>query len=313
MIRCASLAALCAFGLSNVAQASVAMTTADTTGMTANVTTLTNGAGTLQFSTTPVLSGSNGVSLSGGEQAITSIGGDSGSVPLGSSGGSATITDLTLNANTGALFGRVTGGGDIQVKPGTIEVTTPLIVSGGGPGSGSTITVSPPAPLVNVQPIEPPPGGWITPPFFPTPAPTYPQQAGMACSGAFSVSFGAHTTVNCQADLWFTNGYFAANQSIVANALGNILVDDVSFIAPLIQFNAGANFVTSMNPIWLDGNTTIQALGVNIAGPLQTTGTSSLNINSQTINLNPAIPEPSTWAMMGLGLVGLSLAARRKA
>jgi hypothetical protein len=306
MIRCASLAALCAFGLSNAAQASVAMTTADTTGMTANVTTLTSGAGTLQFTTTPVLSGSNGVSLPGGEQAITSIGGDSGSVQLGSSGGSATITDLTLNANTGALFGQVTGGGNIQIKPGTIEVTNPLIVNGGGPGSGSTIAVSPPAPLVSVQAIEPPP-------FFPTPAPNYPQQAGMACSGAFSVSFGANTTVNCQADLWFTNGYFAANESIVANALGNILVDDVSFIAPLIQFNAGANFVTSMNPIWLDGNTTIHALGVNIAGPLQTTGTSSLNINSQTINLNPAIPEPSTWAMMGLGLVGLSLAARLKA
>lgn len=308
MIRCVSLAALCAFGLTNIAHASVALTTADTTGTVANFTALQPGS--LQFTTTPVLSGSNGVSLPGGEQAITSITGGDGAAQTG---GSVNITDLNYNANTGALFGQITNGGDVQIAPGTIVVSNPLIVNGGGSGSDGTITVSTPAPPVSVTPIELPSSGLITAPFFPTPAPTYAQQAGMACSGAFSVSFGANTTVNCAADLWFTNGYLAANQSIVANAQGNILVDDVSFVAPLIQFNAGANFVTSLNPIWLDGNTTINALGVNIAGPLQTTATTSLNINSQAINLSPAIPEPSTWALMGLGLVGLSLAARRKA
>jgi hypothetical protein len=247
--------------------------------------------------------------LPGGAQPISAIpNSGGGDLSLSSPGGSIGIGDIHVDLSSGTLT--LSNGGNLQLNQGALDLTSPLITADGGSGSGSTITISPP---VNVAPIEPPPGGWITPPFFPTPAPTYPQQAGMACSGAFSVTFGAQTTVNCQADLWFTNGYVAANQSIVANALGNILVDDVSFVAPVIQFNAGANFVTSNNPIWLDGNTTINAMGVNIAGALQTTRTSSLSINSQTINVNPTIPEPSTWALMGLGLLGLRLAARRKA
>ena len=309
MIRCASLAALCAFGLTNVAHASFALTTADTSGVVADLTVV-GSTPPVDLISSPVAPGSDGVSLTGGLQPV-------GATP--NSGGSVSLTDLNFDASTGALYGSITGGttgsggGDLTIHQGALDLPGNLLTTGGGSGSGSTVTVTAPTSHLDVTPIEPPPGGWITPPFFPTPAPTYPQQPGMACSGAFSVVFGAQTTVNCQADLWFTQGYVAANQSIVANALGNILVDDVSFVAPSITFNAGANFVTSLNPLWLDGNTTINALGVNIAGPLQTTSTTKLSINSQTINLQPAIPEPSTWALMGLGLVGLSLAARRKA
>jgi hypothetical protein len=309
MIRTASLAALCAFGLSNVAHASFALTQVGASDVVAGFTTLESGAGAPAFSTTPVLLGSDGVSLSGGAQAINTIAtptDSSGSLQIVAPGGALSLTDLNFNTITGSLYSQILGSGNVTIAPGAITVTSPLITSGDGVGSGSTLTVAPPAPTLDVQPFVPPEGGWVTPPFFPTPAPTYPQQAGMTCTGAFSVVFGAQTTVNCQADLWFTDGFVNANQSIVANALGNILINDVSFVAPVIQFNAGGNFITSIQPLWLTGQTTINASGVGLNGPIQVSATGSLTINT------PAIPEPSTWALMGLGLVGLSLAARRR-
>jgi hypothetical protein len=216
MIRCATLAALCAFGLTNVAHASVAVTMQDTSTWVANVTVLQPGA--LEFNSAPVAAFTESSGLPGGAQPISAIpNSGGGDLSLSSPGGSIGIGDIHVDLSSGTLT--LSNGGNLQLNQGALDLTSPLITADGGSGSGRTITISPP---VNVAPIEPPPGGWITPPFFPTPAPTYPQQAGMACSGAFSVTFGAQTTVNCQADLWFTNGYVAANQSIVANALGNI-------------------------------------------------------------------------------------------
>jgi hypothetical protein len=313
MIRRASLAALCAFGLSNVAQASVALTAPDTTETTVKVTTLGSAGGALQFSTTPVPLGSDGVSLSGGEQAVTSIVGDGGSLQLGSSGGSATITNLTFNTTTGALFGQLTGGGNLTISPGLLVGANPLIISGGDVGSGSTIVV---APVTVDTPAEIPetvPLGNVIPPSLPLFEPALPHLAGMTCSGAFSVAYGAQTSVNCQADLWITQGVVFGGQSIQVNALGNILVDDVHFHAPTVLFNTPGYFVSSPNTVWFGGDTTINALGVNFEGDVRVATAGSLNINSQTISHNPAVPEPGTWALMGMGLVGLSLAARRKA
>jgi hypothetical protein len=284
MIRSASLALVCAFGLSNIAQASLAATQLDTSNWTFSLAPAD--VPPLAPTTTPVIGGN---------------------VPLGSSGGSGSslnITNLNFDQITGNLYGELVGaGGNLslhQDTPTTV-IDNGLILA--DVPTTSTVTVTAPV----TEPFEPPEGGWVTPPGFLSPAPVYPQQAGMACSGAFSVTFGNQITVNCQADLWFTNGFVAAGQSIQANALGSILVDNVSFAAPLIQFNAGGNFITSLNPMWLDGQTTINAQYVGLAGPVQVSSTGSLTINT------PAIPEPGTWALMGLGLVGLSLAARRKA
>lgn len=249
MIRSASLAVLCAFGLSNLAQASLVATQLDTSTWTVN------------------------------------------------------LTDVTVDQVNSHLYSDLVGGGNFalsQQPPVTVIDGALTLVD--APAT-STITVTPPV----TEPLEPPEGGWVTAPGFPSPAPVYPQQAGMTCSGAFSVVFGEQTTVNCQADLWFTHGFVAAGQSIQANALGNILVDDVSFAAPVIQFNAGGNFITSLNPLWLTGQATIHAQNVGLNGPVQVSTTGSLTIHT------PSIPEPETWALMGLGLVGLSLAARRKA
>jgi len=249
MIRSSSLAALCALGLSNVAQASLAATQLDTSTWTVN------------------------------------------------------LTEVTVDQVNGNVYSDLIGGGNFALSQ-----QPPVTVIDGGltlVGAPATSTVTITAPVTD--PLAPPDGGWVTAPGFLSPAPVYPQQAGMACSGAFSVTFGNQITVNCQADLWFTNGFVAAGQSIQANALGSILVDNVSFAAPVIQFNAGGNFITSLNPLWLDGQTTINAQNVSLTGPVQVSSTGSLTINT------PTIPEPGTWALMGLGLVGLSLAARRKA
>lgn len=305
MNRFATLAALGALGLTGVAHASVMVSTQDTA--TWVVPSAERLGPSLQFSVTPVPLVADGVSLQGGEQAITSIGG-------GTSSGSVNLTNLNTDLTTGALFGQLTGGGTVTLNNGSTtptpnggitDLVNQLIGTGGGSGSVTPITTPTAGPIIITQPLDGviPPGEILYPPLLP---PAYPQQAGMACTGAFSVTFGAQTTVNCQADLWFTNGFVTAGQTIQANALGNILVDNVSFSAPIIQFNAGGNFVTSGNPLWMGGQTTINAQGLGLNGPIMVSDTGSLTINA------PAIPEPDTWTLMGLGLVGLSLVAQRR-
>jgi hypothetical protein len=314
MIRCASLVALSAFGLSNVAHASFALTQAGPTDLAPGLITVA--AGVLQFTPDHLASGSISEAVASGEQAfntITSNADGSGSLEVSAPGGTVSLSDLTLKAINSALYAQTIRAGDVQLTPGAITViSAPITLE--TPTVNPGVTTPAPAPVEPVALPLPLPLEGVIPPALPMPEPAYLQQAGMACSGAFSVTFGAQTTVNCQADLWFTKGFVSAGQFLQANARGNILVDGVSFAAPNMQFNAGANFVTSNNPIWFDGHATINAVGVNIAGLIQVSNAGSLTINSQTINHNPAaIPEPSTWALMGLGLVGLSLAARRKA
>lgn len=325
MIRCASLAALCAFGLSNVAHASFALTQAGPTDVASGLITL--GGGSLQFSANPLASEPLRDVLTGSDQGISTLtstvggsGSGGGSLQLSPPGSSLSFINLNPNTTTGGLFSQIVNGGNVTLTPGALTVISTPITGGGGSGNTITLESSTPGPSVTTPapvPVEaeapPLPLEGVIPPALPMPEPAHVQHAGMACSGAFSVTFGAQTTVNCEADLWFTKGFVTAGQLLQVNALGNILVDDVSFVAPVMQFNAGANFVTSANPLWFDGHATINALGANIAGFIQVSDMGSLTINSQTIAYNPPIPEPSTWALMGLGLVGLSLAARRKA
>lgn len=316
MNRFAAFAALGALALTGLAHASVTVRTQDTTTWVAPSAELMGPS--LQFNAPPMPLVADGVSLPGGEKAITSIVGDTSS-------GSVNLTNLNTDLNTGSLFGQLAGGGTVtlnsggtttQANGGITDLVKQLIGTGGGSGSVTTITPPTAGPIIITQPLEPlplegviPPGELLYPPFLP---PVYPQQASMACSGAFSVTFGAKITVNCQADLSFSNGMLLDGHAIQANAVGNILLDNVRFTAPTIEFNAGGQFLVSDKPLWLDGDTTINAVGVNVASTLGLSGTGSLTINSQTITFNTAIPEPGTWALMGLGLVGLSLVARRR-
>jgi hypothetical protein len=56
-----------------------------------------------------------------------------------------------------------------------------------------------------------------------------------------------------------------------------------------------------------------KALGLNATGKAALSAVQTFGVINSTIVATPAIPEPSTYALMGLGLVGMSLVARRRA
>ena len=64
----------------------------------------------------------------------------------------------------------------------------------------------------------------------------------------------------------------------------------------------------------LPNGLTVHGFGEDAAGELDALVTNTpANGGGGIVFQITAVPEPGTWALMGLGLVGLSLAARRKA
>jgi len=98
---------------------------------------------------------------------------------------------------------------------------------------------------------------------------------------------------------------------------GNLLSNDptTAIVGPTTVNGAGTynNTFNGLSITTAGFNTFVQALGLLKNGKLALAGVDNFGTINSTIVATAAIPEPSTYALMGLGLVGMSLVARRRA
>jgi hypothetical protein len=110
--------------------------------------------------------------------------------------------------------------------------------------------------------------------------------AFITCSGELSFTGGSHAVYGCSANLSIGSGFVQADTSLTFNATGQIVLDTVWFNTPAVTLNAG-DTVTVNGAIYM-----VQ--------------------NGASLTINTAVPEPSTYTLMGLGLVSIALLTRRR-
>ena len=136
---------------------------------------------------------------------------------------------------------------------------------------------------------------------------SYVERFGQVISG---LSVGQTYTVS-----WFA-GNFGLNQTsgtspiqyLGSNAI-NVMLDGVSI---------GQGATLSLSPNWLSQSLTFTAASASqqLSFRLADATKAYLSIDGIAVvtgGTPPAVPEPSTWLLMGVGLAGLVLAQRRKA
>jgi len=101
------------------------------------------------------------------------------------------------------------------------------------------------------------------------------------------------------------------------DSTGTLLGYDAStaIVGPTVVNGAGS-YSNTFNGLTIttNGLTTFEkSLGLLTLGKSALAGVDNFGTITSTIVATPVIPEPSTYALMGLGLVGMSLVARRRA
>jgi len=132
-----------------------------------------------------------------------------------------------------------------------------------------------------------------------------------------SVSSGGSLTVtDLNVDL--------ANKKVFATIIGgngvgtlnNFYLWDIGTITGATTVAGAGTYTTSLSglSITTDGfNKFVTSLGLLNLGKSALMGVTDFGTITSTIVATPAIPEPSTYALMGLGLAGMGLVARRRA
>lgn len=132
-----------------------------------------------------------------------------------------------------------------------------------------------------------------------------------------SVSSGGSLTVtDLNVDLAAKKVYATIIGGNGVGTLTNFYLWDVASITGATTVSGAGSYTTTLTGLSITQagfDTFVKSLGLLTLGKSALTGVTDFGTITSTITATPAIPEPSTYALMGLGLVGISLVARRRA
>jgi hypothetical protein len=95
----------------------------------------------------------------------------------------------------------------------------------------------------------------------------------------------------------------------------SVFPDIATYTATGAQGNVSDPSANTLHPttnIASDGSSYNAAEGVNSGSPMIGVSTDGVNSFTYSITYNSLVPEPSTWALLGLGAVGVAVTVRRR-
>ena len=149
------------------------------------------------------------------------------------------------------------------------------------------------------------------------------------CSGDLTTSLLDNASFACAGNLKLDGGFVTSDSLINISADGDLFLDNLIFTAPNVSFSVLSGMMTIGGSVVINGssvNLISNGGAVNVLGAFNINSGANITLNQDpnlvinpggNLNLGPgatinvktpiltAVPEPNTYAMMFLGLLGL--------